>query len=294
MTADDRFNHTYLLDDGRDLGYADFGDPAGFPVLYQHGWPGSRLDIAALDTTAASAGLRIVAIDRSGFGLSSQKPHRTLSGAASDAVELLDSLGVGAFSVLGLSGGGPSALATAHDFADRVRAVAMVSAWGPMGRSELRAGAPLEDRVALGLAARAPWAIRPYTGAMATLITRLSDKRLLKLVSSSLSDTDNELLDAKPDLGAALIRTGREGMRQGGAGATTDLRVTAQPWSFAPGAVTVPVRFYHGAEDPAVPINISEVLSSEIPGASLERYAAQGHLAIYPNAKEILADLKPS
>ena len=35
------------LDDGRALGYAEYGQPDGAPIVYLHGMPGSRLDPAA-------------------------------------------------------------------------------------------------------------------------------------------------------------------------------------------------------------------------------------------------------
>jgi pimeloyl-ACP methyl ester carboxylesterase len=293
MPPDERFNQTHRLDDGRILGFADFGDSSGVVVLYHHGWPGSRLDIAALDAVAAEEGVRIVAPDRSGFGLSSPDPGRTLADAAADAVDLLDALGIDHFGVLGLSGGGPSALATGQGFAERVGVVVMVSTWGPMGRRELLRGEPLSDRVVLELAAKAPWAIRPYTASMAILVKRLSDRAMDRLIAGSLSATDQELLQARPDLAPALAASARAALRQGGEGAATDVRVTAQPWGFTPSQVGVPVRFHHGTDDPAVPIHISEVLSTEIPDATLQRYPGEGHLAIYRHAKEILADLQP-
>ena len=38
------------LRDGRRLGYAEFGDPRGKPVLFFHGYPGSRWDGRRPDT----------------------------------------------------------------------------------------------------------------------------------------------------------------------------------------------------------------------------------------------------
>ena len=37
------------LRDGRQLAFAEYGDPAGWPVFFFHGWPGSRLDFAPND-----------------------------------------------------------------------------------------------------------------------------------------------------------------------------------------------------------------------------------------------------
>ena len=284
-------DQTVLLPDRRMLGYRDFGDPSGTPVLYQHGWPGSRLDIVALDSVAAGAGVRFICPDRPGFGLSTDDPARTLLDWPGDVAHLMDSLGIDRFAVLGFSGGGPSALATAYLLPQRVTAIAMVSAWGPMGRKELRRGEPWDDRIFLELGARAPWALPPFTGLIAFLTKHLSPTRLLKLVASSLSDSDNELLSTKPDLGPSLVRSGRESFRQRAGAAATDVRVTAQPWEFQPKAITVPVHFWHGSDDPSVPINISEVLSTEIIGATLHVYQDEGHLVMYGHTNEILDGL---
>ncbi len=66
------------LPDGRRLGYAEFGDPAGRPILYFHGFPSSRLEAGLAHGAALRTGVRIVAPDRPGSGLSDFLPGRTL------------------------------------------------------------------------------------------------------------------------------------------------------------------------------------------------------------------------
>jgi hypothetical protein len=39
-----RTDYQIKLDDGYSIGYAEYGDPQGKPILYFHGCPGSRLD----------------------------------------------------------------------------------------------------------------------------------------------------------------------------------------------------------------------------------------------------------
>jgi hypothetical protein len=38
------FNKTIQLNDGRILGYTDFGNPESTPIFHFHAWPGSRLE----------------------------------------------------------------------------------------------------------------------------------------------------------------------------------------------------------------------------------------------------------
>ena len=70
-------DHTLQLADGRRLGWAEYGDPSGRPVLAFHGTPACRLLYAPADQPAASKGLRLVAPDRPGYGLSAPKPERS-------------------------------------------------------------------------------------------------------------------------------------------------------------------------------------------------------------------------
>ena len=58
------------LPDGRKLAYSEYGDRHGKPVIYFHGFPGSRVEGLLMDAAAKWLGLRIVAPDRPGFGRS--------------------------------------------------------------------------------------------------------------------------------------------------------------------------------------------------------------------------------
>ncbi len=90
-------NRVLLLSDGRRLGFAEYGDPAGIPVLAFHGMPGSRFMFRLAHEPADRLGLRLVAPDRPGFGLSDFLPNRTLASWGSDMRDLADSLGLNSF-----------------------------------------------------------------------------------------------------------------------------------------------------------------------------------------------------
>src|SRR3954453_12685143 len=70
-TAED---HVIRLRDGRTLGFAEYGDPGGMPVICNHGGLSSRLDVAPAHESAKQHRLRLLAPDRPGIGLSSRKP----------------------------------------------------------------------------------------------------------------------------------------------------------------------------------------------------------------------------
>lgn len=105
---ENRLNQTIRLDDGRALGFAKYGDPAGRPIFYFHGSPSCRLDWSWFgdEAWALSHGVRFIAIDRPGMGLSDYQPDRRLVDWPDDVAELADALGIETFGVWGLSAGG--------------------------------------------------------------------------------------------------------------------------------------------------------------------------------------------
>jgi hypothetical protein len=91
---------TLALPDGRKLGYAQYGSPTGKAILYQHGFPGSRLEAAQHHDLCVELGLRMIAIDRPGHGWSSPHPGAKLLHWPKDVECLTDHLGLESYSVL--------------------------------------------------------------------------------------------------------------------------------------------------------------------------------------------------
>jgi pimeloyl-ACP methyl ester carboxylesterase len=70
----DGVDRTIQLLDGRRLGDAEFGDRAGVPAIYFHGWPGARVESRLGDDAARLSRVRLIAINRPGMGLSAFQP----------------------------------------------------------------------------------------------------------------------------------------------------------------------------------------------------------------------------
>ena len=115
-----RQNQTFVLPDGRTLGYAEYGSTNGHPLLYFHGYPSSRLEASPIDDIASRHSIRVLALDRPGFGLSSPQPHRCILDWPADVQAFAQVMGIARFTVFGVSGGGPFALACAHAFPSHV------------------------------------------------------------------------------------------------------------------------------------------------------------------------------
>ena len=108
------------LTDGRRLACAEFGDPNGLPVIALHGTPGSRLMYAVANTAAWERGIRLIAPDRPGYGLSDCRQSDSLVSAVEDLRIVADAYELERFAVIGVSGGAPYAVAVAAAMPDRV------------------------------------------------------------------------------------------------------------------------------------------------------------------------------
>lgn len=128
---------TITLKDGRTLAYKVHG--AGVPVFAFHGMESSR---ETFDTSIWGSppepmeqlypGVQVIALDRPGYGDSSNPPRGyTYLAFVDDLVELADKLKLKKFCVAGHSSGGPYALAASALLPDRVVACAAISSDAP-------------------------------------------------------------------------------------------------------------------------------------------------------------------
>ena len=122
-----RLEGTVRVRGGRKLGIAEFGIPDGQAVVWFHGTPGARRQIPEeARRIADDRGLRIVGIDRPGVGLSTTHLYEDIYDSVPDFEIVADQLGLDRFATIGLSGGGPYAMAVAAALADRVPAVGIL------------------------------------------------------------------------------------------------------------------------------------------------------------------------
>jgi pimeloyl-ACP methyl ester carboxylesterase len=261
-----------VLADGRALAYEEFGDRGGAPVLLFHGAPGSRLfhpgDVA---------GVRLLTFDRPGYGGSTPHDDRTLRDTAADACALLDQLGIDACGVVGWSGGGPFAVATAHAYPARVTKLAIVSAPGPL------------DEVPGAWEALGPYQ-RP-TAEMARREPHRSARAVGRHMQPYLVDpalfVGGEGVARGPG-GGMLVAQVTEALRQGTGGMAADMIAMWLPWGFALAAVAVPTTVFHGALDPHNESD-AKYYADAIPGASLTVWPDDGHLGVVAHWPEIVA-----
>jgi hypothetical protein len=116
----------------RRLGFAEFGPADGRPLVWLHGTPGARRQTPqSARVVAEERGVRIVGIDRPGVGSSTPHRYGSLLDFTTDLAKVADHLGIERFGMIGLSGGGPYALASCYALRDRVTVAGVLGGVAP-------------------------------------------------------------------------------------------------------------------------------------------------------------------
>jgi pimeloyl-ACP methyl ester carboxylesterase len=228
--------------------------------------------------------VRLVTFDRPGYGESTPAPGRTLLDVAGDVARLLDVCGIAECGVVGWSGGGPFAAATAYALGGRVRAVAIVSAPGPL------------DEVP------GAWEqLGDYQRPTATMSRReplRSARAVARHMAPFLADPESFLgrgtgADGHVLHGPArsmLVTQVAEGLRAGADGMAADMIAMWCNWGFSLADLTQPVHVFHGVHDPHNATD-AQCYASVTARGDLTRWPDAGHLGIVTHWDEVLASL---
>jgi pimeloyl-ACP methyl ester carboxylesterase len=276
---------------GRVLRVRDAGDPGGNAVMYFHGTPGSRLDLCFGEQLAADRGVRLVSFDRPGYGGSSSAPFG-LASVAADAHGVADGLGLARFATLGMSGGGPGALAAAAVAGGRVSRAGIASGAGPF---QLVPGALDDlddnDRAAMSLLPGDPPAAAAAFAAGFEPLVELSrvsgGSGVVSAFGDLLSSRDSELLHEQR-FASAFADTMHEALRQGTSGGGWDNVSWIGDWDIDLSAIRCPVLLWYGSDDRFAPPTHGLWLSQNLPQARLILREGEGHLGIYEHLGEML------
>ncbi|MBX3485640.1 alpha/beta fold hydrolase [Phenylobacterium sp.] len=235
------------LADGRTLAYREYGAPSGRPVLILHGTPGSSLLPSGTDARARALGLRLVAPDRPGFGLSSPSPDYSFAGVAADMVALADHLGLERLAVGGAHSGAAFALHVAARLGARATLVMASSGRAP--------GPPPRDRNRLARMRRRmeaqPWVAEALFGIVRLRHTPQLTRRLLGKAAAH-SPGDAAFLAASPWVVDYVHGYAAEALAQGSRGAAAEMQAFRTAAHEAP-ELACPLILWSGAEDAIIP-----------------------------------------
>jgi pimeloyl-ACP methyl ester carboxylesterase len=277
------------LSDGCSLGYGEYGDPQGKPVLHFHGLPSSRLEghRPALDEIATRLGAHIIVVDRPGIGLSDFKPY-TIAGWPDIVVELADKLDLDRFAVMGFSSGGKYVAACAWKIPQRLTAAGIISGPCPFDLPGAKDALSKQDRQLYWLADKMPWLFRLMLWKIAR-DARRNPSTIFSLFTE-ISEPDKAAL-ARPDIKQVFEEMVVEAFRQGTRGAALDWMLEARPWGFSLQDIRMPVCIWHGESDKLLSAEQGRILAKAIPNARVKFYPDEGHTLIVNRYEELLSTL---
>ncbi|MDW7644115.1 MAG: alpha/beta hydrolase [Desulfuromonadales bacterium] len=274
---DDR-THIVLQKDGRRFGLSEFGAPTGKPLFYFHGFPGSRLEARLVHEVARRQHIRLIAVDRPGYGQSSYQPHRRLAHWPRDIAAIADILELDRFSVLGVSGGAPYAVACARFMPERLISTGIVCGLAPLDEADLLGRLKGRDRRFVWLK-KLPRPLYRLPLLLAGMAARRRPQRLLRLIARTLPPCDRAVI-TDGEIGPLLASSLREAFSQGNAGAFADLLLYGEPWDFALEEIRTPVLLWHGERDTVVPCAMGHFLAEKIPDCKGIFLADEGHFSL--------------
>ena len=275
------------LSDGRSIGYAEYGDPQGRPVLYFHGLPSSRFEMNNPDLIEIAERLhvRLILADRPGIGLSDFRPY-TLASYPDIVAEFADKLGLNRFPVMGISSGGKFVAACAWKMPQRLTTATIVSGTAPFDMPGVRETLSKQDRQVYGMADKMPWLFR----LMLWKIARDARKDPASILSlfTELSEVDKAVL-ARPNVTRTFGQMVVEAFRQGTRGAALDWTLEARPWGFSLQEIRMPVNIWHGEDDKLLSIEQARIQAKAIPDARVKFYPNEGHTLFVNRLDELLS-----
>ena len=281
------------LQSGRHLAFAEYGDPAGVPVFFFHGWPSSRTMAELTDTAARDVGVRIISPDRPGIYESAFQPNRRLLDWPQVLEELANHLEIEHFHIMAISGGAPYAFAAAWKLPERVRAIAVASGAPPIVDLADHTGLLPLYRSMLTMHKRSPQILRAFFYLVRPILATRPPIRLRPLVLKALRLQPCDA-GALRDSAAfeACFESQRRAWRASVEGVLVDAEIFALPWGFLLEQVQVPVRLWHGKRDRAFSLAIAKEVVARLPNCTAHYIENEGHYSLpIRHVGEILTDL---
>jgi pimeloyl-ACP methyl ester carboxylesterase len=269
-----------------------YGDPAGLPAFFFHGLIGSHHQASMIDRPACDLGLRIIAPNRPGVGRSELTVRRSALEAVADVEDVAAALGLGEFSVIGISGGAPYALATLHRLGPRVRSATLISGMGPIRLPGALRGMRRSERIAFEIGSRFPWLARREFKRWSESF-RAAPHRFLEAFIARLVPADQRLFREGPfyDLFLQDLRevflggNGPEGLAQEVRGfRNLELPLDALPADRR-------VCLWHGLADDLVPPAMAYQMARRLPCCEAH-FVPGGHFVAVQIAGQIVARLR--
>lgn len=237
----------FLYKNNQHIAYAEYGNPAGFPLIVQHGMIASIRD-GALFGNHLGAHARILCMARPGYGESSPITMESYKEWGNVVACFANELSLAAFDVFSSSAGAPYGYAIGCACPDAVRNMYVYSGMPAFYDQQVQANWPY-----------------PITRNM----TRTeSEKIAYDLFFANVPEAVLESDDV------------RDSMMNNCFGVAQDLRIRFENWGFELSEVKAKVYMQHSKEDEVLPVEMAVRTSHLLPDCTLELLDHGPHFSV--------------
>lgn len=271
----------FSMQAGRRLEVHEYGDPSGHPAFFFHGLIGSHHQASYVDEAARRAGIRVIAPNRPGVGRSEFVARSTPLDVAADIEVLARTLGLGTFSVIGLSGGTPYAMAVLRRFSDRVETATILSGMGPSTLPGALRGMDPRRRLILAIGARRTALARQFFEKSESRY-RESPETFLDRLIRTWSAPDREMF-RRPEVYNLFMKDLEEVFSNPAAAASLAQELAIYRWrGLSPRDLPAGhrVTLWHGLSDNIVPPSMAWTMVRALPNAEAHLLPGGHFLAI--------------
>jgi pimeloyl-ACP methyl ester carboxylesterase len=245
------------------------------------------MEAMLLHDEAARQGIRVIAADRPGFGASDSLAQRRLSDWAEDIATLADALSIDQMGIIGLSGGGPYALACAHRLPHRISTVSLVCSLGSLAQAKNMRAMQWPLQFGFSTASAMPWMSNIWLGGLTQPFARYHPEAVFMMLLAAAPTVDQKVLSL-PWVRRAVIASISESLRYGAAGASRDLALYTHAWDFDPASIKQMVHLWHSQADHIVPIEHGRWLASILPHCAYHEFDNEGHYSLWINQMDAI------
>jgi pimeloyl-ACP methyl ester carboxylesterase len=277
---------------GRSLDVELSGPETGRAIVFHTGTPDAGTMFEPLVNAGAQRGCRHVAYSRPGYAASDRHEGRRIADCTADVAAILGELGIERAFMIGMSGGGPHALACAALLPERTIAAATLAGAAPFDAEGLdwAAGMGAENIAEFAAVGRGDAALCAHLEHERTSIIGVTAAELRAAFGDLVADADRAVLTG--DYAEHLAASMRSGLADGIWGWFDDDVALTTAWGVDLGTITVPVTIWQGREDRMVPLAHGQWLARHVAGARARLRDGEGHLSLVVRAYgEILDDL---
>ena len=280
-----QYGTTVTLAGERQLGFVEHNTKGNNILLFFSGSPSSRYFKFIDDETLCAMDIRLIVLERPGYGLSSAKAGRFIKDWPADICEFLTLMDMDKVHVMGYSGGGPYALACASFMPENIITATVVAGADPLAETEIYQALSEPAKVLPDLLNNDPDTAHEMLMGMGA-----DAEQLMQGLLASSSEQDKTIYE-REDVFAMLLTMIKHGLYPNAEQFAAEFKLLFQPWGFDLDSIKSKVHLWYGGKD-AVEYhskNHGEYLAKRIPNSELHFRPEEGGSVLWSSVNAILA-----